>query len=48
MAREEVFGAAEVDVRGACLFVARCEEDFGGRDEEDLKTESVFASMWII
>ena len=36
MAREEVFGAAEVNVRGIRFFVARAEQDFGRGDEQDL------------
>jgi hypothetical protein len=40
MAGEEVFGPAEVDVRGAGLFVARREEDLGGRDEKNLEPGS--------
>lgn len=37
MAGEELFGAAEVGVGAAGVFVARAEEDVGGGHEEDLR-----------
>jgi hypothetical protein len=36
MASQEVFGAAEIGIRGIRVFVARGEEDFGGGNQENL------------